>query len=165
MKMTQEAWEKMQERIGLLISGKIPEPYRILKGMLTGEKVIAIGDVVAENMLKVGIEPEMIIVDGKSMRKDRVGTMECDITVENPASELTKELIAAVKKGYKRIFVEGEEDLAALPAILYADTNTVIVYGEPSEGIMVIRPTEENKQKVKEVLALFENGDMAQLLG
>ncbi|MGC1120380.1 MAG: DUF359 domain-containing protein [Candidatus Methanofastidiosia archaeon] len=163
MKMTQQAWEKMQERIGLLIAGEIPEPYEILKGMLTGEKVIAIGDVVVENMMNVGIEPDMAIVDGRSMRMDRIYKIECDITVENPASELTEELIAAVRKGYKRIFVEGEEDLAALPAILYADANTLIVYGQPSEGIIVIRPTEENKQKVKEVLALFEDGDTAEL--
>jgi len=52
--------------------------------------------------------------------------------------------------------VEGEEDLAALPAILYADENSVIVYGQPLEGIMVIRPTEENKKKVRETLELFE---------
>lgn len=161
--MTQQAWEKMQERIGLLITGEIPEPYKTLKGMLAGEKVIAIGDVVAENMLKVGIEPDMIVVDGKSMRTNRMKKIECDITVKNPASELTEELISAVRKGYKRIFVEGEEDLAALPAILYAESNTLVVYGVPSEGIMVIRPTEENKQKVKDVLALFENGETTRL--
>jgi uncharacterized protein (UPF0218 family) len=30
------------------------------------------------------------------------------------------------------------------------------VYGQPSEGIMVIRPTEENKKKVKKTLEYFE---------
>ncbi len=156
MKMTKKAWERMQERIGLLITGDISVPYHILKDMLTNEKVIAIGDVVAENVIKVGIEPVMIIVDGKS-RRDKGGMdIACDITVKNPPSEITDELIDAIKKGYTSIFVEGEEDLAALPAILYADETTVIVYGQPSEGIMVIRPTKENKQKVKKTLALFE---------
>lgn len=156
MKMTKKAWERMQERIGLLITGDIPVPYRILKDMLTNEKVIAIGDVVAENVIKVGIEPAMIIIDGKSRRNEKGMDTACDITVKNPPSEITDELMEAIKKGYTRIFVEGEEDLAALPAILYADANTVIVYGQPSEGIMVIRPTKENKQKVKKTLALFE---------
>ena len=146
----------MQERIGLLITGEIPLPYQILKKMLKDEKVIAIGDVVAENLLKVGIEPSMIIIDGKSMRESLDYTFECDITVKNPQSEITEEMVNAIKKGYKRIFVEGEEDLASLPAILYADENTLIVYGQPSEGIMVIRPSEENKQKVRETLELFE---------
>ncbi len=156
MRMTRKAWERMQEKIGLLITGEIPEPYKILKKMLKEEKVIAIGDVVVENLLKVGIEPVMIIVDGKSMRKERKTEMECEITVKNPQSEITEELMDAVKKGYERIFVEGEEDLASLPAILYADENTLIVYGEPSQGIMVIRPTKENKRKVEETLRLFE---------
>ena len=156
MRMTKEAQERMQERIGVLITGEIPLPYHVLKGMLTDEKVIAIGDVVVENLLKVGIEPVMMIVDGKSRRENVGTTIECDITVKNPQSEITEELIDAIKKGYKRIFVEGEEDLASLPAILYADENTVIVYGQPLEGIMVIRPTEENKRKVKKTLALFE---------
>lgn len=156
MKMTQKAWEKMQERIGLLITGEIPIPYQILNEMLRNEKVIAIGDVVAENLVKVGIEPVMMVVDGKSMRKERAGESECDILVRNPVSEITEELMDAIRKGYKRIFVEGEEDLAALPAILYADEDSLIVYGQPSEGIMVIRPTEENKRKVRETLELFE---------
>ncbi len=156
MKMTQKAWEKMQERIGLLITGEIPIPYQILNEMLRNEKVIAIGDVVAENLVKVGIEPVMMVVDGKSMRKERGNKCECDIMVKNPVSEITEELMDAIRKGYKRIFVEGEEDLAALPAILYADEDSLIVYGQPSEGIMVIRPTEENKRKVRETLELFE---------
>lgn len=155
-RMTRKAQERMQERIGLLITGEIPEPYRILKQMLKGEKVIAIGDVVVENLIKVGIEPDMLVVDGKSMREEMGTPVQCDIIVKNPASELTDELMEAVRKGYKRIFVDGEEDLAALPAILYADENSVIVYGQPSEGIMVIRPTEENKKKVVETLELFE---------
>lgn len=149
----------MQERIGLLITGEIPEPYQALKQMLKGEKIIAIGDVVAENLQKVGIDPVMMVIDGKSMREEREErgmAIHCDITVKNPASEITEELVDAIKKGYKRIFVEGEEDLAALPAILYADENTLIVYGQPSEGIMVIRPTEENKKKVVETMELFE---------
>ena len=146
----------MQERIGLLITGEIPLPYHILKKMLRGEKVIAIGDVVVENLLKVGIEPDMMIVDGKTMRQKKEVLIDCEITVKNPVSEVTDELMEAVKNQYKRIFVEGEEDLAALPAILYGDENSLIVYGQPSEGIMVIRATEENKQKVRDTLALFE---------
>lgn len=146
----------MEERIGLLITGEIPLPYHVLKKMLKGEKVIAIGDVVVENLLKVGIEPAMMIVDGRSLREPLGTTIECDITVKNPQSEITDELSEAIKKGYKKIFVEGEEDLASLPAILYADKNSLIVYGQPSEGIMVIRPTEENKKKVKKTLEYFE---------
>lgn len=159
LKMTKEAQERMQERIGVLITGEIPKPYYILKQMLKGEKVIAIGDVVAENLIKAGIEPDMMVVDGKSMREEREEreiAVQCDITVKNSASEITEELMEAIKKGYKRIYVEGEEDLAALPAILYAEENSVIVYGQPSEGIMVIRPTEENKETVRKTLELFE---------
>jgi len=148
LKMTKEAQERMQERIGVLITGEIPEPYQILRQMLKGEKVIAIGDVVAENLIKAGIEPDMMVVDGKSMREEREIAVQCDITVKNRESEITE--------GYKRIYVEGEEDLAALPAILYAEENSVIVYGQPSEGIMVIRPTEENKETVRKTLELFE---------
>ena len=156
MKMTKKARERMQERIGLLITGEIPVPYLILKDMLTTEDVIVVGDVVAENIIKVGIDPAMIIVDGKSRRTKKGMDIACDITVKNPPSEITDELIDAIKKGYKRIFVDGEEDLAALPAILYADAHSVIVYGQPREGIMVIRPTKENKEKVKKTLKLFE---------
>lgn len=156
MRMTRKAWERMQERIGILITGEMPEPYHVLKEMLRGEKVIAIGDVVVENLLKVGIEPVMMVVDGKSMRQKREAPIEGEITVRNEASEVSDELMEAVKRGYRRILVDGEEDLASLPALLYADENSLIVYGQPSEGIMVIRPTKDIKKKVEETLALFE---------
>ena len=38
-----------------------------------------------------------------------------------------------------KIVVEGEEDLATLPAILYAPPGSVVVYGQPDEGSVLVK--------------------------
>ena len=52
-----------------------------------------------------------------------------------------------------RIEVEGEEDLASLAVIFMAPSDAIIIYGLPDKGVLVIKPTKENKDIVKEVLS------------
>ncbi|MCK4902903.1 MAG: DUF359 domain-containing protein, partial [Thermoplasmatales archaeon] len=45
-----------------------------------------------------------------------------------------------------------EEDLASLAAIYMAPSDVTIIYGLPDKGVLVIKPTPENKRLVKEIL-------------
>ena len=72
---------------------------------------------------------------------------------------MTDELIGAIryglnnlKPGFLRIEVDGEEDLASLAVIYYASSVVTIIYGLPDKGVLVVRPTKENKEKVKKIL-------------
>jgi hypothetical protein len=51
-----------------------------------------------------------------------------------------------------RIIVNGEEDLAVIPAVIEAPLGTAIVYGQPSEGMVIIVTTREKKEKAKRLL-------------
>ena len=53
---------------------------------------------------------------------------------------------------FEEIEIDGEEDLAALPAILLAPGDVTIIYGLPDKGVLVVKPTPKNKQLVKEIL-------------
>ena len=57
------------------------------------------------------------------------------------------------------IKVLGEEDLAALPAVLLAPLNSLVCYGQPEEGIVVIKVTEQKKEEIRKVLYRFRVKD------
>jgi len=51
-----------------------------------------------------------------------------------------------------KIIVEGEEDLATLPAILYAPMGSAVVYGQPNEGSVLVDVTAEKKLHIEELI-------------
>jgi uncharacterized protein (UPF0218 family) len=83
------------------------------------------------------------------------------VRVKNPAGTITDEAVSAVERalsGGERVglIVEGEEDLLALPAVLYAPLNSLVVYGQPYEGVVVVRVTQEKKDEVAQTLKVME---------
>ena len=51
-----------------------------------------------------------------------------------------------------QILVKGEEDLAALPAIAMAPLSSVIIYGLPDKGAVLVRVTESKKKEIQSLL-------------
>jgi hypothetical protein len=79
------------------------------------------------------------------------------IEVKNPAATLTKELIDVIRDSLNsdervKIIVDGEEDLATLPAILYAPLGSAVVYGQPDEGSVLVDVTPEMKTRIDEFM-------------
>ena len=77
--------------------------------------------------------------------------------VKNPAATITKDLIDLIRESlhgttHVKIVVEGEEDLATLPAILYAPLGSVVVYGQPNEGSVLVDVTPERKLHIEEFM-------------
>jgi hypothetical protein len=118
------------------------------------EPIIAVGDIVTYHLLTAGYQPDVALVDGKTKRErverevlDAIDGFDHQIEVENPAGTLTEELLEALVDAIERpgtvvITVVGEEDLAALPAIVTAPDGASVVYGQPNEG-MVLAVVEE----------------------
>ncbi len=132
--------------------------------------LITVGDAVSSWMFEHGIKPDIYIVDYMVERKKAERKFNDDakvLKVKNPAGVITQSLWDAIKKAYEggeriRIEVEGEEDLAALPAILMAPANATIIYGLPSHGMVVVKAGEKERKIVGEFLKKIErdeNGD------
>ena len=154
--------DKLKEPMGRLVDEK-----KLLKILKKEKYIVSIGDKVTYTLLKNNIEPVFCVVDYHTRRgncseeiiKKIKSFGEKKVTIKNPQGTLTDELIESVKEGFKhlkpgylRIEVEGEEDLASLPAIFYAPAVVTIIYGLPDKGVLVVRPTKENKEKTKEIL-------------
>src|SRR5437667_12844524 len=60
--------------------------------------------------------------------------------VKNPAGVITLEAWETIKRAMKDeealIVVEGEEDLLALPCIVESPNNSLVLYGQPSKGLV-----------------------------
>lgn len=136
--------------------------------------LITIGDVVTAHILTADRTPDVAVVDGKTERQDAPDWVDRSIanttdvfrsvSVENPAAVVTRELVSSLRAAIESpdatlIRVRGEEDLAALPAILAAPTGASVLYGQPGSGMVHVPVTATAKQRVRELLTQFE-GDV-----
>ena len=162
-----ELRSQLKEPLGRLYRGNGQECVKAMeKDLLSAKKVTAIGDMTAFYLLKASIVPDLLVVDNKTKRmpvSDQV-IEKLDhesykvVRVSNPAATLTKELIDIIRESmmqrdkHVKIVVEGEEDLATLPAILYAPLGSVVVYGQPNEGSVLVDVTLERKLHIEEIM-------------
>ncbi|MBI4399420.1 GTP-dependent dephospho-CoA kinase family protein [Candidatus Micrarchaeota archaeon] len=148
--LTEYLRAKLKVPIGKVLNENEVETVLIKKNLL-----ITIGDTCSYNLITKNIRPDIIVYDFKNMRmpiEEKVkrgleNFCKEKVVVHNPAGHITKELIDAVKKAIERkkgcIFVDGEEDLAALVAMMHAPDNSYVLYGQPNEGIVVVNVNEE----------------------
>ena len=54
-----------------------------------------------------------------------------------------------------RITVFGEEDLLVLPVCIHAPDNSIVLYGQPNEGLVLVEITTEIRNKAQTLLDLM----------
>ncbi len=130
--------------------------------LIKGKKVYTVGDVVTRRLLEYGIIPTIAIIDGHTMRSP----VECVpvhydlcIRVKNPPGSLSDELMTGLKEALNSpqamIYVDGEEDLAVIPLVIASDEGSIILYGQPGEGVVFREVDQEAKEKARDMLACF----------
>ncbi|MCW4010800.1 MAG: GTP-dependent dephospho-CoA kinase family protein [Candidatus Bathyarchaeota archaeon] len=160
--VTPETLSKFKEPFGTLIRGVPSETMKQLKELMEKEnppKVISVGDTVTRNLHRSQISPQVSITDNYNMRrkvKPQSYPAKILVQVKNPQGTITQEAVNAVKeaiqnKNQVHIAVEGEEDLLTLIAVFYAPENALVVYGQPKEGIVVVKVTPEKKAESKRI--------------
>jgi len=128
-----------------------------------GGLVISVGDRCSHALIKMGIRPDIVIYDHMCMRKEvDAGTRRAldgyDGAAErvgNPAGNITDALRLAVEnavaRGIGKILVDGEEDLAALVAIMAAPDGAAVLYGQPGEGIVLVEVDEKARRGARAI--------------
>jgi len=162
-RLTPELRKKLKKPVGILIRGSFAETMKKLKRMVEEEKppkIVSVGDTVSKNLVKNSIFPQLAIVDGRVMRRKIPPiTLTADETVyvRNPQGMITDEAFAEIQRSLRqkhriKMVVDGEEDLLTLVAVLHAPENSFVVYGQPREGVVVVRVTDEKRAEVTEIL-------------
>jgi GTP-dependent dephospho-CoA kinase len=167
--LTPELRIELKKPLGTLIKGPSAATMKKLKEKAAKDNppiVVSVGDTVSKNLYRYNFRPNLAIVDNKRMRRN-VQTTELQATkiihVQNPQGTLTEEAINATREAIEdknsvEIVVDGEEDLLALIAIAYAPQNSYIVYGQPLEGIVVVKATPDKKAEIAAILGAMEKG-------
>lgn len=131
---------------------------------LDSNKIITVGDATTKRFIEANVNPILSIIDHKVERKsvqEEEFHFPKTVSVVSAAGVITPELFDAIygllkNKERALITVEGEEDLATLPAILSAPLGYQIFYGQPHQGMVQVIVSEEMKNKIRILLDRFE---------
>jgi hypothetical protein len=133
--------------------------------LLCGKLFFSVGDVVTDYLIRAGYPPSVAIIDGQTMRRPYEGVTIDEyriIHVKNPAGCICPSLIHAARIAVDSlkvvIQVDGEEDLAVLPLALVAPEGSLILYGQPGEGVVVLEISPLVKEQADILLSKFEQG-------
>lgn len=131
-------------------------------------KIITVGDIVTLTLLNKGIKPDLLVFDLKTKREevtvleDLIEALDGDeVKVKNPPGHITSELIRKIREamlGKKRtkIFVDGEEDLAALVCAAYAPEGACLLYGLPDKGMVLVKISDQISRKARALICAME---------
>ena len=129
--------------------------------------LISVGDATFSNLIKYELYPNMAIIDNLVQRKnydhDVIHT-ENILKANNPAGTITDDLWETIGKALQLcdngecyvIDVAGEEDLAVLPCILMAREDATILYGQPNEGLVILKVSDTIKKAQTLIDAFIE---------
>ena len=148
---------ELKEPLGLLLEGEPRETVARLEKMLSRLRPVlfaSVGDVSSRSLMEAGIQPDIVVVDNRVMRGDVEPMSLWDRTAirtrNHPGtigSDSWRALGEAVRlKRGVAVIVEGEEDLLVLPLIDLMPLGSLIAYGQPRAGMVVVEVTEERKR-------------------
>ena len=161
MHLPENIRNQLKTPLGDLIKEEIVNKENILTNIGSEPIVITVGDRTTENMINLGIMPQIQIIDGLEKRNKRLvpadDAISTNLSCKNPPGEITEESIQVIQKAFSseppvRITVDGEEDLLVLPVCIFAPENSVVMYGQPSEGLVIVHITPDIQAKVQKIL-------------
>src|SRR3989344_636538 len=168
---------RLQKPLGLHLTGSenirhdIPAALKEVIADVSPPMVITIGDEVTTMCNGEGIRMDIAVVDFKVKREkkykkladhlfadkhERVvlkGENKAGMIEHKMMSDVDEAIEGVLKDGKQRVMVvRGEEDLVAIPAVLLAPLESVVVYGQPNRGVGVMVASEEKKKQIIEIL-------------
>ena len=161
--MPRDLRDRLKSPIGELIPGppksSITRLRQIIKSMKPS-KVVCVGDFVSKLLLSSSIPVDLIVIDNRSMRqrtKDLGIKSERTFWVSNPAGTIEMAAWAALSEALAErdsmLIVNGEEDLLTLPVIALAPRHSLVVYGQPCEGMVAVRVDAPKKSEVASLIS------------
>jgi GTP-dependent dephospho-CoA kinase len=157
--------EELKAPLGELLRGEPYETAAKLREKLSVKPPLfaIVGDFVAANLIAFGMSPDIVVVDNKTLRVEvkRVEHGLKEIFVPNDAATINAEAWLVLRgavtlKRRVAVVVEGEEDLLVLPLLAEMPIGSVIAYGQPHEGLVVVTVSDERREWARGFLNRME---------
>ncbi|MGQ0637856.1 MAG: GTP-dependent dephospho-CoA kinase family protein [Nitrososphaerota archaeon] len=150
----------LKRPLGILLKDIDATKENILKNIPSSSFIISVGDATTEKLIKYEIVPSLQIVDGLEKRAKRelpAASVKTSLSCSNPAAEITSDSIDTIKKALQsptpvRVIVIGEEDLLVLPVCVFAPENSVVLYGQPNEGLVIVKVSPQIRNKAQSIM-------------
>ena len=147
------------------------EKHKIIQLRQATRKLLTVGDTTTAKVLSFNVVPDVSVVDGlekryasaisisklKSMISSISGAELIELSCRNKPGSISLEVISILFRALMYhipvlVRVIGEEDLITLPLIAYAPTYSTILYGQPSEGLVVVRVRKRIQERAKHLM-------------
>lgn len=127
------------------------------------QRLICVGDRVSMDVANSAFDFDIAIVDGK-IERESIGSedghhidTDLELSTENPAGIITEDAWNTVREAFAHdcsttVEVAGEEDLLALPSILFASPDSLIVYGDRWNGAVILESDEALKRFARDII-------------
>lgn len=117
--------------------------------------ICVVGDHSLEKFTQQKWHYDLAVYDLKEQRQPTnspiLTSLKPEVIIKNLAGSISLELIQALKK-HKLIFIDGEEDLAAVALMLSLPLDSKIYYGQPNQGLIEMTVTEKKKEQFFQIL-------------
>lgn len=170
MPLTPEFIRILKEPFGDLIPDESITRSRLNTILKNAKKIISVGDATTERLISFGIIPNLSVIDGKerrmkrdyinnwSLNRERIGkTIFKELKCSNQAGTISKKAVKVLEDALSisspvRIIVDGEEDLLALPLLSIIPEGSILMYGQPYEGLVVVKINSKVRKKAKDLM-------------
>ena len=164
MKLPDSLRDQLKIPLGILLPIGQDNKRNIQKYLSDNSYIITVGDRTTEKLIDFDLIPSLQIIDGleKRIKRDIIKLGDAfELKIDNPAAEITLQSIEIIKKAFTmnspiRLTVNGEEDLLVLPVCIHAPENSVILYGQPHKGLVLVEITTEIRNKAQALLDLMK---------
>lgn len=153
--------------------GKVIKNIKQIEKFIQDENMlIAVGDITAINLFKIKARADISIIDYKTRRHtidpedqkilSQLHNSSNGLIADNHSGIIERRAVGTIKKSFNNyiesskkqvILINGEEDLLTIPVILLSPLESVVIYGQPESGIVVVRITEKVKKQTKHILS------------
>jgi uncharacterized protein (UPF0218 family) len=160
MPVSADDLQKLKKPFGELVLDRDVTEERIRKIVSGCGKIVTVGDATTERLVSFGILPDLAVVDFRERRSATNRSFEYEakeLRCSNPGGTISRGAIQVLSKAAKepsrcRVVVDGEEDMLALPLFYLLPTGSIVLYGQPLEGLVAVKITTDKQNESKALM-------------
>jgi GTP-dependent dephospho-CoA kinase len=167
MFLSPENLRLLKQPLGLLLENNYVTKQKLYSFLKDAKLIVSVGDATTDRLICYGIVPSVCVVDGRERRiqrkslggdsplKNQVLQLKCS----NPAGTISRRAVGVLVDAVRysnnnpvRVIVHGEEDLLTLPILILVPVGSVVLYGQPLKGIVIVEVDSKTRSTAKDLM-------------